>query len=329
MSGREMAWFCAYTPVEVLMAAGFRPARRFGDPHGLEAADTHLHPALCPYVRACLAQALDRRPPHHAVFVNCCDGMRRLYDAWKVLFPESFTFLMDLPRRTDYRGREMLVMEFRRLLSSLEEFADVDVTADDLRQACREYHELRLSYRRSAEGTDGSARVELAQYIQETCAPVEKVGDWGNGVPVLLTGNLLNPQGLISALQRAGARVVWADLCNGDRPFTAHEPVEGEDIPRILEALAAQYLERHPCARMVERERRYRLLLERIRECGARGVVYASLKFCDSYLYDFPQLRERLREEGIPLLRLESDYADGHAGQLLTRIEAFLEMIAE
>ena len=34
-----------------------------------------------------------------------------------------------------------------------------------------------------------------------------------------------------------------------------------------------------------------------------------------------------LKKEGIPLLRLETDYGDGDMGQLRTRIDAFLEMI--
>jgi benzoyl-CoA reductase/2-hydroxyglutaryl-CoA dehydratase subunit BcrC/BadD/HgdB len=203
------------------------------------------------------------------------------------------------------------------------------VTPDDLLRACREERELQLAYRRTVEGLWGAARVAAAQAAQEDRAPAVEAADHvSTGVPVLLSGNLLNPRGLLSILERAGARVVWADLCNGDRPFTAEAPVTGADRPRILRELAARYLERHPCARMADGERRYRLLVERARECGALGVIYASLKFCDSYLYDFPRLRERLRREEIPVLRLESDYADGHAGQLLTRVEAFLEMIA-
>jgi len=38
-------------------------------------------------------------------------------------------------------------------------------------------------------------------------------------------------------------------------------------------------------------------------------------------------MEKRLEKEGIPLLRIETDYSDEDAGQLKTRIEAFLEMI--
>jgi benzoyl-CoA reductase/2-hydroxyglutaryl-CoA dehydratase subunit BcrC/BadD/HgdB len=38
-------------------------------------------------------------------------------------------------------------------------------------------------------------------------------------------------------------------------------------------------------------------------------------------------VEKRLAKEGIPLLRIETDYSDEDTGQLRTRVEAFLEMI--
>ncbi len=337
MGDDRIAWFCAYAPVELLLAAGLEPVRYFGDPSRIDDADALLHPAICPYVRACLAQAMQGSGPHHAVFVNSCDGMRRLYDAWKELFPEDFVFLLDLPRNAGKAGERVLAGEYRQLLAALRTFRGREITRDDLAAACREREELRRSYLRLAGEASGAARLRLAQSFQSppgsaegggaaACAhPVAKAG---REIPVLLTGNLLNPAGMVSLLEKAGARVVWADLCNGDRAFAASTLAEGESVEEIIGGLAAAYLERPPCARMLDAERRCRILAENARQAGASAVVYASLKFCDSYLYDFPRTRERLRREGIPVLRLESDYADGHAGQVLTRVEAFLEMIS-
>lgn len=339
MGDERIAWFCAYTPLELLLAAGLEPVRFFGNPVRIDDSDALLHPAICPYVRACLAEAMERKGPHHAVFVNSCDGMRRLYDAWKDLFPDDFVFLLDLPRNTGKAGEQILAGEYRHLLAALCAFRGKEITRDDLIASCRAREELRQSYLSLAEGTSGAARIRLAQDFQSSPgsamnggaagAPLSPAAQASPGVPVLLTGNLLNPAGLISLLEEAGARVTWADLCNGDRAFAAPTLAEGEDVEEVLYGLAAAYLERPPCARMLDAEKRYRILVENARSAGARGIVYASLKFCDSYLYEFPRARERLRREGIPVLRLESDYADGHAGQVLTRVEAFLEMISK
>lgn len=326
-----LAWFCTYTPLEILDAAGLSPVRRFGDPGRLESADTFLHPAICPFVRACLAAEMEENRLHHAVFVNSCDGMRRLYDAWRVQFRDDFAYLMDLPRNVEARGERFLAEEFRNLAQVLADFTGTEVTAARLRAAALEREELRLSYIREADGIYGERRLRLAMEHHSGDSGVNP-GDagregGGEGVPVLLTGNLLNPAGLVSSLGRAGARVTWIDLCNGDRAFSSSTLPQGEDMEEMLASLAQRYLGRHPCARMNDAGRRYDLLVEAVREKGARGVIYASLKFCDAYLYDFPRVQERLLKESIPVLRLESDYADGNTGQVLTRVEAFLEML--
>ena len=328
----EVAWFCTYTPLEILDAAGLSPLRRFGDPANLEAADSILHAALCPYVRACLAGEMERDGPHHAVFVNSCDGMRRLYDAWKDRFPGDFVHLMDLPRSEGAWGERLLVAEYRLLAGRLEERWGARISAQALRESGWAREERRLAYLRLAEGRRGAERLRLAMEIQSLPlrAPHPTAAAPANatpGTPVLLTGNLLNPAGLVASLDRAGARAVWIDLCNGDRGFSSSTLPQGEDLEGILASLARGYLGRHPCARMTDADRRYERLVETARAVGARGVIYASLRFCDAYLYDFPRVEERLEREGIPLLRLESDYGDGHVGQLLTRVEAFLEML--
>jgi len=327
----SIAWFCTYTPLEILDAAGLVPVRHFGDPGSLESADTFLHPAICPYVRACLAAEITGGGPHHAVFVNSCDGMRRLYDAWKDRFRDDFVHLVDLPRNPGAGGERMLLGEYRELIRELGGAWGTKISADALREAGRKREERRLAYLDAAAGLYGRERLRLA--MESHSLPLdgplpEMHGDGGApGVPVLLTGNLLNPAGLVSSLEQAGARTVWIDLCNGDRGFSSSTLPQGDDLDGLLKYLARRYLDRHPCARMADHERRYDLLVETVRAEGARGVIYASLKFCDAYLYDFPRVQERLGREGIPLLRLESDYTDGHVGQLLTRVEAFLEML--
>jgi benzoyl-CoA reductase/2-hydroxyglutaryl-CoA dehydratase subunit BcrC/BadD/HgdB len=323
----KISWFCTYTPLEILEAAGWLPVRHFGDPSSVDAADEMLHPALCPYARACLAAEMRRPGRHNAIFVNSCDAMRRLYDAWKAAFPDAFVHLMDLPRNEGDLGRRLLSEEFKYLVSVLESHSGSRVTARSIEAASRKREGARQAYLEQARGLSGRERLRNAMLFQGLENERLTSTDGKGTVPVVLTGNLLNPSGIVAALEESGAKVIWIDLCNGDRNFSSSTLVEGGDLENLLEALAGRYLERHPCARMCDSGRHYQLLIEKVRSEGARGVIYASLKFCDSYLYDFPLLEQRLKLEGIPLLRLESDYGDGHVGQLLTRVEAFLEMI--
>jgi predicted CoA-substrate-specific enzyme activase len=54
------------------------------------------------------------------------------------------------------------------------------------------------------------------------------------------------------------------------------------------------------------------------------GIIYHTIQFCDNYSYDYAWLRKKIDK---PLLLLETDNTKQSYGQVLTRIEAFLESI--
>ena len=59
---------------------------------------------------------------------------------------------------------------------------------------------------------------------------------------------------------------------------------------------------------------------------GARGVVFARQKFCDPHGFDYAQMVHALDGVGVPHLLVELEQAS-QAGQLRTRVEAFVEML--
>jgi len=69
-------------------------------------------------------------------------------------------------------------------------------------------------------------------------------------------------------------------------------------------------------------------LLSLVQERGAQGVIFARLKFCDPHGFDYVQLAHALDGAGVPHLLIELEQAS-QAGQLRTRVEAFVEMVAQ
>jgi benzoyl-CoA reductase/2-hydroxyglutaryl-CoA dehydratase subunit BcrC/BadD/HgdB len=63
-----------------------------------------------------------------------------------------------------------------------------------------------------------------------------------------------------------------------------------------------------------------------VRERDADGVIFARQKFCEPHGFDYVQLARALDQAGIPHLLVELEQAS-QAGQLRTRVEAFVEMI--
>ena len=100
VEARTMGFLCSYTPIEILWAGGVQPVRIGGHSGIIGKADGFMHPNMCQYVRACLDQALDGAygSLEGAVFVNACDAMRRLSDAWARYTEASFVHVVDLPK---------------------------------------------------------------------------------------------------------------------------------------------------------------------------------------------------------------------------------------
>ena len=91
-------------------------------------------------------------------------------------------------------------------------------------------------------------------------------------------------------------------------------------------SLSKAYINRPPCARMMKIEERAAYISKISQKFEIDGIIHHSLKFCDTYLYDVPPLRDLLNEEGLKVLFIESDGLES-MNQLKTRIEAFTEMI--
>lgn len=54
------------------------------------------------------------------------------------------------------------------------------------------------------------------------------------------------------------------------------------------------------------------------------GIIYHTVQFCDNYSYEYAWQKQQIRK---PMLLLETDYTKQSYGQILTRIEAFLESL--
>ena len=58
-----------------------------------------------------------------------------------------------------------------------------------------------------------------------------------------------------------------------------------------------------------------------------QGIIFISLKFCDTMLYSFPLIRKEMAALKTPVLYLEIEYNNFPEGQIKTRMQAFLEML--
>lgn len=343
-----IGWFCAYTPVEILLAAGLYPFRIVPEPaKTITLADSYIERSFCPYVRSCLGEALEGnyRFLSGLVMVNSCDPMRRLYDAWRYYIGGDFVSLLDLPRINSNLAVEYYRECLLRFIGELEAHYRVRISAAAISEAILAHNKTRsllkeLYHLNQDCGMPVSAvqvhRVVKAstvlpgdtfnELLEDLLSEVDRAGsDLYEGPRVLVSGSLLDNPLIIELIEQSGARVVADDLCTGTRLFWQLVEPDGEP----LTALSQYYLGRTPCPRMKDAQRRFDHVFRLIDDFRVDGVIFYTLKFCDPSLYDIPVLKGQLGVRGIPGLVLEGDYTPGTLGRVRTRIQAFIEMLRQ
>jgi benzoyl-CoA reductase/2-hydroxyglutaryl-CoA dehydratase subunit BcrC/BadD/HgdB len=342
----NIGFTCAYTPLPLIAAAGFRPFRILPLSTAPDRAGRYLHDNLCPHVKRVLDRALDGDLPPLAgmIVVNSCDAMRRLADAWQQIRPGQPVFVMDLPATRDEAAVAFYATELERLAVTLGKWGAAAPGAEAIGAAVDQFNRicayLQTLHQKMAHGQldGGRARLQALYNQVSTLAPDESIvalekeltragaTDTPEGVPVYLFGNLMVDPDVWGLIETSGVRVVGDDFCTGSRLYNPIAMSGGDPFADLAQGL----MHRPPCARTFAPDQPGALadhVVTGAKACRARGVIGHTLKFCDPYLARLPLVRDALRAAGLPLLMLEGDGTLGSIGQQRTRIEAFIEML--
>jgi benzoyl-CoA reductase subunit C len=141
----------------------------------------------------------------------------------------------------------------------------------------------------------------------------------------MIIGNFIAEEKLWDMLSKMNFKLASDDLCISSRYFEKQVELDGN--PDFLNSIAERYLNKPPCMRMADLGLKLAEIEKNVITNDIRGIIFISLKFCDTMLYSFPLLKYRLNELGIPVLYLEIEYNNFSEGQLKTRVQAFLEML--
>lgn len=347
---KKIGFTCAYTPVPLIEAAGFTPFRIFPETKAPEHAGHLLHDNLCPHVKKVLDRALENDLPEleGMVFINSCDSMRRLADAWKEARPDDKIILIDLPSGINSLSLDFLSKEYERLSKTLFEWNNEtfspNIISDKIREkvdtwnllaALVEKIEKTMSrdffpgYASSLQEIINTAATESTDHAlamgRDRIDPEESAKKGRS--PVFVFGNLLFDPKVYDLFEEWNTHVTGSDFCTSSRFVTKVDTGLDDNIFR---SLAASYLQQTTCARTMDTTKPGSIaqrIVERAKQSNAKGVIGFTLKFCDPYLARIPMIRQALQKESIPFLMLEGDCTRGSMGQQQTRIEAFTEML--
>ena len=354
--GKVFGTFCVYVPDEIVFAAdaiatGLCGGSQFWVPGGEKVLPTNT----CPLIKASVGARVDRTCPFFRIadmYVGetTCDGKKK---AWEILAEDVPVHVMNLPQMKRAKDVKAWAEEIEAFKEVVEQFTGNKVTAEKLaesiklinnkRKALERLYDLRKNETLPISGCDALLISQIAFYddparftqmTNKLCDELEKrVEDGVSVVPagtkrIMLTGTpLAIPNWKIhNIVETSGGAVVCEEMCTGTRYFEKQVDESAETLEDQYMALANRYMNIN-CACFTPNSGRIDDILRLAREYKVDGIIDVNLKFCNLYDTEGYFVERAMKEAGIPVLGIETDYTDSDAQQLRTRVSAFIEML--
>jgi benzoyl-CoA reductase/2-hydroxyglutaryl-CoA dehydratase subunit BcrC/BadD/HgdB len=349
--------FCVFVPEEIVLALdALCVGLCAGAELGFEAAEQYIPRNTCSLIKSAFGFKLAKVCPYiestdMIVGENTCDGKKKAYESYSDLVGNLY--VMDIPQMKSESGRALMKAEFKRFATSLEELTGNKLTVDNLKKGIETVNNkrkaiLRLAKLRAANPVPISGLdvllanqvyfyddpVRFTNSVNAICDELEQriednIGVFSKDTPrILISGcPMAIPNWKIPHLiETSGATIVGEEMCTGERGTQNLTADNGNSLEEMIDNIVDRYM-KIDCAVFTPNQSRYEHIKEMANNYKADGVLNYSLQFCQPYTHESMTFGKELEEEGIPVLNLETDYSQEDAGQLKTRIEAFIERI--
>lgn len=347
--------FCVFVPEELTLAAeAVQVGLCSGAEAGAELAEQLVPRNTCALIKSFMGFKLARMCPFIEscdllVGETTCDGKKKAYEQLGELAP---LHVMEVPQKKDAHDRALWKTEVLRYKDKIEALTGKTITAAKLKAAIRTVNAKRRALRRlnrlrAAEPAPISGRdvllvnqisfyddpVRFTAKIEELCDEIEARIAKGQGVAprtaprLMLSGCPMAVPNwkLPYIIESSGAVIVAEESCIGTRNSRDLVDESAETLEGMLDAIAERYL-KIDCATFTPNDERLDNIVQLARDSKADGVIHYGLLFCQPYAHESIKVDKALRDAGIPMLSIETDYSMEDVGQLKTRVEAFVEM---
>ncbi|MEJ2109025.1 MAG: double-cubane-cluster-containing anaerobic reductase [Acidobacteriota bacterium] len=349
--------FCVFVPEELVLAVeGILVGLCAGAEFAPEEAERLLPRNTCSLIKGAFGFALAKVCPYLAasdvvVGENTCDGKKKSYEIFRDLVNDLY--VMDLPQVKNDMGRELLRREYIRFAKRIEEVSGRKIEQDKLKKAIETVNAKRSAMHRLAElrsadpvpisGLDALLANQVFFYddperftvsVNTICdeleSRIEKTeGVVAKGTPrVLVSGCPMAVPNwkLPTIIENSGAVIVGEESCVGERGTQHLTSSEGDSVEALIENIVDRYF-RIDCAVFTPNPSRLDHIRQMVGDYGANGVIQYNIQFCSPYQIESGPVEKSLEADGIPVLRIDTDYSQEDSEQIRTRVEAFVERL--
>jgi len=354
--GKVFGTYCVYVPDEVLVALGaVTTGLCGGDQFWVPGGENVLPVNTCALIKSSMGSRLDRTSPFCQVadmYVGeaTCDGKKK---AWEILGRDVPMHIMDLPQMKREKDIARFEDEIRVLIDVAEGVTGNKIDAETLNRSIHLINDKRRSLIRlyntrknspvPISGKDALMVTQVAFYddparftqnVNLLCNELEEKvkkneGPFPERTPrILVTGSpmALPNWKLHHLVETSGGVVVCEELCTGTRYFENLVDETQDSLEGQIRALAERYMKTN-CACFTSNSGRINDILRIVNDYNVDGVIDYSLQFCGLYSTESFLVKDALEKNSIPFLHLETDYSRQDAGQLRTRVQAFIEIL--
>lgn len=342
-----------FLPPEIIYASGAVPLCLFhgGDPEAVAASAAYIPRYIDTFCRSQIGYwALAEDPYYHLVDMFAApltdNNERSIADCFD-FYTDIKVFRFGVPHHNaDNSAFEYYYHGLKRLRSRLEEFTGNVISDDKLKEAIQLYNSIRGSLRNisllrksSAPSLSGREFIMLnhvahlldpgymAQQLESICAQLKEEKGVARFPRLLLAASTLafGDYKVLNLLEDAGAGIVIEEITEGMIPYWNEVSLDGDPMLALAETY---FRKRVPPAYFCPSYSRLEYMEKLAGDYKVDGAVWYQLMYREAYdMQSFAFVR-RMKNAGLPVLKLQSDYDAFETGQFRTRINAFVEVIA-
>lgn len=360
---KVIGYFGPYIPEELILAAGMHPLHLAfgGETEPASAGEAFLKSYSCTFARSCLGyKQLGKNPYFDAVDAVCvartCDSMKRVQEYWgrylgvpaiPLGVPQTHDRLRTKPQAIDYFKNELLLLK-----KKLEEIGGREIKNKDINQAiilCNGIREnLWTLYEYPVDGRSpiewhdvfwisnagflidrSDFRIELEKICLDLQQRHLEDNPYDKRARLMICGNTIGfgDNKVLDIVRQSGGNIVADATCSGS--MFARRKVK---IPGVMgdpmDFLTERYLYNFPCPFMTDLRIRINNIVKVARDYQVHGLVFYTLKYCDTWRADYKYIQDELYKElSVPTLLIETDYSPEDSGAIKEKVEAFIKRI--
>jgi benzoyl-CoA reductase/2-hydroxyglutaryl-CoA dehydratase subunit BcrC/BadD/HgdB len=343
-----------YVPEELIYASGAVPIclTHGGNSRSAEVALSVLPQVICPFARAQIGERILKNPYYNMIEMLIapitCQHLMKVAEVWEY-YGDLEIFKLGIPHQFENDFEQKYYYDrLKALKERLQAFTGNEITHEKISEAIELYNKMRellkeISFIRRVSPSlissidfiklnhasfyaDPVFMVEVLENICQELKDAQPPKEIDTPRILLLGPNIsYDDYMVLDLIKDAGGETVIEEICEGIRYYWNNIENKGD----LFQSLTNGYLvNRVPCAFMRDSAKnRLDFALDLVKDFNISGVIYYELLCCETYDSESYYFAQRLSEQNIPMLTLESDYSTGIKGQFKTRIEAFMEIL--